>query len=152
MKTKSINVAPVGTIAHAVDSLPEIEKQIEARLKVWLEKDMAKRQRQMDEWKEKFSADPCFALEWSDSIFEHATSWEVALLVFETIYKRDEGIEFKASFNRVIEWLNKEVLRMARFPSMSTSLTSNLVNLRKAQAYAEMLDKLEWYQKEKEMQ
>lgn len=152
MKTRPLNVAlpvpPVGTIAHAVDELPKIEKEIEARLKVWLEREMKSQKERMDEWSAKFAANPVFALEWSDSTFEYATRWEVNLMVFQTIFERDEGIEFRTAFDRTLRWLETEVKRMARFPSMSTSHCSNLIAIRKAQSYAEVLDKLEWYLRE----
>src|SRR5690606_16560392 len=75
----------------------------------------------LQKFQEKLAADAAYALEWRGAAFTDAARVKLCKMVLEDLTENDAIVAHIAAF------LTKQALREARYPSRSTSPTSNLM-------------------------
>lgn len=92
------------------------------------------------DWSTKFSANPAYALQWGDTMFERAATLELCnqVLAFLTgeVNPGYEGDRVEC----VVKEFERDILRMASRVESSTSQCSNLMENHRRKAKAEMLE------------
>ena len=97
--------------------------------------------KKMEEFAQTFLKDPSHALGWSNDTFRDAAALTIHKEVVGWLSKED------ATLDQIIDEMENRVIRGATFPSFSTSPASNLMEIYKTSARAEMLDKLESFKR-----
>lgn len=89
---------------------------------------------QMVKFSEKTAADPVQAFTWADKYFEYAAHIKVS---------QDLLANLGAGLDELSSHLGREVLRRAKYPAMSTSPSSNLMEQMLTKVMAETLEWIE---------
>jgi hypothetical protein len=93
----------------------------------------------MAKFKENLDKDPAHAFEWSGEYFQVAANYKVASIIVASM--EGEGIDLRS----LQEYLLGFVLHGARYPSQSTSPTTNLFEQCKLAAFTEAYRNLSGY-------
>lgn len=110
-------------------------------------KKIARLERDLAEWAEALIEDPRHQLEWAQGAFTTGCKLTVAREALAWLSEDDPRIEdpeeaAAASIETLQDRAQKEALRGARFPSFSTSPTSNLTSTLMASEWAELAEDL----------
>lgn len=92
------------------------------------------------EWAAAFLADPVSRLEWAMGIFDNSARKREAQLILNCMKEIAEG---KYTLADLIKNIRSDALLSAKFPSYSTSVTSNLMHQSRGAAAAYYLEQLE---------
>jgi hypothetical protein len=93
---------------------------------------------ELDKFAANMAKNPAYALEWSGGAFTAAGDYEVCSWILAAV-DENAGV----GLEKIIKQLERDVLRAARYPSRSTSPTSNLMEQEIARAKAELLETLD---------
>lgn len=95
----------------------------------------------LEDWRAKLAEHPFYAFEWADRAFEAAAQVDVAtrLLDFLHALVADPEKTSAEAFEMTLQAAREEVQRGARWPSRSTSPSSNHAEQQKLAAYATIL-------------
>ena len=92
------------------------------RLAALLKSDIEHAEKGIEEFREKLSKDPAYALSWSDQYFRRAAELAVCRELLDAV---ERGVTIEV----IIQSLKNAVIRNAQSPEMSTSVPSNLMSL-----------------------
>ena len=93
-------------------------------------------QNTVDRFKATFESDPLYACEWGHGVFE-----AVALI---SVYKKVVEMLRESGIDLALDTAKREAMHSARYPSFSTSVTSNLIHQFQGSAWAKVADDLSW--------
>ncbi len=85
----------------------------------------------LDQWKEKFEKNPSYAFEWSNDAFKAAAHLELYSIV---LHQLKDG----CSIDALLDDLHDRILYKSSYPSMSTSVPSNLLDQYKLAATSDL--------------
>ena len=114
-----------------VYTLKEVIEELEAMMRYT--------RKQLDDWKTRFEANPCYALDWSARAFADAAMLDLLTTYLDWV-KGTSDMDPEEFLKRVVTTLDKEIDRVAsRIPS-STSVTSNLMENEKRSQSCKLRD------------
>jgi len=88
---------------------------------------------QLAKFAEQLSSDPVYAFTWADKHFRYAAHVKVCSDLLE-------NIEAGSTLDQITTFLGREVLRRAKNPARSTSVSSNMMETELMHVYAEILE------------
>jgi len=118
------------------NELPEVKVEQRVRSFEWrVESALTSAQADLDKFSKNFSEDPAYAFEWADSAMKAAASRKVALHL--------QAIAKEHGLDEALNFAHQQALRGARYPSHSTSATTNEMAAYVTAAYAEFVEFVE---------
>lgn len=94
--------------------------------------------REISKWQKRFKANPAFALEGCDGLYEVAAQRKEDILTLEAL----TSPESKATLDSIKEYATNHALQIVGNPRQSSSATSSLMRLMEGKAFGKIVDDL----------